>query len=85
MDIKDELVLNRRTWAAADDIEYNIIGAFQTSDINTHGYYIFIRTGNAYTLQEQYKCHAFDTPVSITEDGIVCPEKFMKPTRKTSY
>ena len=51
MDIKDELVLNRRTWAAADDIEYNKIGAFQTSDINTPGYYIFIRTGNEYTIQ----------------------------------
>ena len=40
MDIKDKLVLNGMTWAAAENIEYNIIGAFQTSVINTPGYYI---------------------------------------------
>ena len=35
MEIKYEIVLNVMNWAAADDIEYNNIGAFQTSDINT--------------------------------------------------
>ena len=50
--------------------------AFQTSDCNTHGYYIVKWTGNAYTLQEKYKCHAFDPPVIIPEDKIVCPAKF---------
>ena len=51
MKIKDELVLQGMTQAAADDIEYNTMGAFQTSDKNTHGYYIVKWTGNAYTLQ----------------------------------
>ena len=32
MEIKDELVLHGMSWAAADDIEYNTIGAFKTSD-----------------------------------------------------
>ena len=41
MEIKYKLVLNDMTWAAADDIEYNIIGEFQNSDSNTPGYYIF--------------------------------------------
>ena len=40
MKIKDELVLQGMTQAAADEIEYNTMGAFQTSDKNTHGYYI---------------------------------------------
>ena len=40
MEIKDELVLHGMTWAAANYIEYNTIGAFQTSDSNTPGYYI---------------------------------------------
>ena len=40
MDIKDELVLNSMTLAAADEIQYDTIGAFQTSDSNTPGYYI---------------------------------------------
>ena len=51
MKIKDELVLQGMTQAAADEIEYNTMGAFQTSDKNTHGYYIVKWTGNAYTLQ----------------------------------
>ena len=45
------------TQAAADDIEYNTMGDFQTSDKNTHEYYIFKWTGNAYTLQEKYNFH----------------------------
>ena len=39
MKIKDELFLQGMTQAAADEIEYNIMGAFQTIDCNTHGYY----------------------------------------------
>ena len=73
MDIKDELVLNGMTWEAADEIEYNTIGEFQTRDSNTPGYYIFLWTGNAYTLQEKYTCHAFNPPVIITEGELVCP------------
>ena len=67
MKIKDELVLQGMTQAAVDEIEYNTIGAFQTSDCKTHGYSIVKWTGNAYTLQEIYKCHAFDPPVIIAE------------------
>ena len=37
MKIKDELVLQGMPQAAADKIEYNTMGAFQTSDCNTHG------------------------------------------------
>ena len=40
MKIKDELVLQGRTQAAADEIEYTTMGAFQTSDCKTLGYYI---------------------------------------------
>ena len=40
MEINDELVLNGMTWAAADNIEYNTIGTFQTRDSNTPVYYI---------------------------------------------
>ena len=54
MNIKDDLVLQGMTQAAADDIEYNTMGAFKNSDCNTHGYYIVKQTGNAYTLQEKY-------------------------------
>ena len=54
MKIKDELVLHGMIWAAADEIEYNTIGAFQTSYSNMPGYYIVIWTGNSYTLQEIY-------------------------------
>ena len=50
MKIKDELVLHGITWTAAEKIEYNTIGAFQTSDSNTPGYYIVRWTGIAYTL-----------------------------------
>ena len=49
--INDELVLQGMTRAAAEEIEYNTMGAFQTSDKNTHGYYIVKWTGNAYTLR----------------------------------
>ena len=65
MKIKDELVLQGMTQAAADNIEYNTMCAFQTSDCNTHVYYIVKWTGNAYTLQEKYKYHAFNPPVII--------------------
>ena len=61
------------------------MGAFQTSDCNTHGYYIVKWTGNAYNLQGKYKFHAFDPPVIIPEGELVCPAKFMTPMRKTSY
>ena len=40
MDIKDELVLHEMTWEAADEIEYNTIGAFKTSNSKMTGYYI---------------------------------------------
>ena len=73
MKIKDELVLQGMNQAAADEIEYNTMGAFQTSDCNTHRYYIVKWTGNAYTLQEKYKCHAFNPPVIIPEGELVCP------------
>ena len=85
MKIKDELVLQGMTQAAADDIEYNTVGAFQTSDCYTHGYYIVLWTGNAYTLQEKYKCHAFNPPVIIPEGEIVCKAKFMTPMKKISH
>ena len=48
-------------------------------------YYIVLWTGNAYTLQKQYICHAFDLPVIIPEGELVCPAKFMTPMRKNSY
>ena len=83
MKIKDELVLHGMPLAAADNIEYNTIGEFQTIDSNTHGYYIVKWAGNAYTLQKKYKCHAFDPPVIIPEGELVCPAKFMNPMRKT--
>ena len=65
MDIKDEFVLHGMTWATVDNIEYNIIGAFQTSGSDTSGYYIVRWTGNAHTLQIKYTCHSFDPPVLI--------------------
>ena len=58
------------------------MGAFQTSDKNTHEYYIVKWTGNAYTLQGKYKCQAFDPPVMIPEGELVCPAKFMTPMIK---
>ena len=85
MKIKKELVLQGMSQAEAGDIEYNTMGAFQTSDCNTNGYYTVKWTGNAYTLQEKYKCHAFDPPVIIPEGELVCPAKFMTPTIKTSH
>ena len=57
-----------------------MVGEFQTSNSNKPGYYIVL--GNAYTLQEQYKCHAFYFIVIITEGGLVCPAKFMTPMRE---
>ena len=85
MNIKDGLVLKGMTQVAADYIEYNTIGEFQTSDCNTHGYYIFKCTGNAYTLQKKYKCHVFDPSVIIPEVELVCPANFMTPMIKTSH
>ena len=70
------------TQAAADEIEYNTMGAFQTSDKNTHGYYIVKWTGNAYTLQGKYNCRAFDPPVIIPEGELVCKANFMAPMKK---
>ena len=61
------------------------MGEFQTSNKNTHGYYIVKWTGNAYTLQEIYKCHAFAPLVIIPEGELVCPAKFMTPMKKTSH
>ena len=49
------------------------------------GYYIVQWTGNAYTLQEKYTCHAFDPTVIIHEGELVCAAKFMTQMRKTSY
>ena len=40
-DIEYEVVLNVMTWASEENIEYNTIGAFQTSDSNTYWYSIF--------------------------------------------
>ena len=85
MYIKDKIVLHGMTWEAADDIEWNIIGSFQTSDSNTNGYYIVRWTGNTYTLQGKYTCHAFDPPVINPEGELVFPVKFMTLMRKTSY
>ena len=70
------------TQATADEIEYNTMDAFQTSDKNTHGYYIVKWTGNAYNLQEKYKYHAFDPPVIIPEGELVCKAKFITPMKK---
>ena len=53
MNIKYELVLQGMTQVAADKIEYNTMGSFQTIDGNTHRYYIDKLTGNAYTLQKK--------------------------------
>ena len=52
MKIKYELFLQGMTQEAANEIEYNTMGAFKTSDCKTHGYYIVKWTGNAYNLQE---------------------------------
>ena len=65
MEIKDELVLYSMTWSSADEIEYNTIGAFQTRNSNTPGYYIVRWTSNAYTLQEKYTYHSFYPPIII--------------------
>ena len=72
-------------WAAADEIEYNNIGAFQTINSNTPVNYIVWCTGNAYTLHEEYTFPSFDPPVLFPEGELFCPAKFMTPTRKTSY
>ena len=85
MNIKDELVLKGITQEAADKLEYNTMGAFQTSDCNTHVYYIVKWTGNAYTLKEKYKCHAFDPPVIIPEGGLVFSSQVYDSNDKTSH
>ena len=85
MEIKDEIVLNGMTWAAIYEIKTYMIGALKTSDSNTPGYYIVQWMGNGYTLQEQYTCHAFDSPVTISEGELVCPAKLMTLMRKPSY
>ena len=71
--------------AAEDKNEYNTMGAFQPSDCNTPVYYIIKWTGNAYILQEKYKCHAFNPPVIIPEGELVCPANFMTPMTKISH
>ena len=81
MNIRYELVLQGMTQATAAKIECNTMGAFQTNNCNTHVYYIVKCTGNAYTLQEKYKCHEFDPPVIIPEGELVCPAKFMTPMK----
>ena len=58
------------------------MGEFQNIDCNTHGYYIVKWTGNKYTLQEKYKCNAFNPPVIIPEGELVCPAKFMTRMKK---
>ena len=85
MKIKDDLVLQVMTQAAADEIEYNNMGEFQTSNCNKHGYYIVKCTGNAYTLQKKYKYHAFNPPVIITEGELVFLAKLMTPMKKTFH
>ena len=60
-------------------------GAFQTSYSNTPGYYIVQWTGNSYTIQGKYTCHAFDPPIIIPEGELVSPAKFMTPMRNNSY
>ena len=50
MEIEDELVLSGKTWSESEKIENNMIGAFQTSNSNIPGYYIFRCTGNEYTI-----------------------------------
>ena len=73
------------TWATPDEIEYNAICAFQTSDSDTPGYCIVRWTGNEYILHEKYACHAFNAPIIIPEGELVFPDKLMTPMRKTSY
>ena len=55
------------------------MGAFQSSDYNTHGYYIVKWT------EEKYICHAFNPPVIIPKSELVCPAKFMTPIIKTFH
>ena len=85
MKIKDDLFLKGTTQAAEDGIEYNTMFAFKNSGCNTHRYYIVKWTGNAYTLQEKYKCHTFDPPVIIPEGELVCPAKFIYQMVKTPH
>ena len=82
MKIKYDLFLKGMTQAAADKNEYNTMGELQTGDCNSHGCYIVKWKGNTYTLQEKYKCHAFNPPVIIPEVELVCPAKFMTPMEK---
>ena len=78
------LVFNSITWAAAYKIENNTIGACQTSDSNTPGYYIFQWTGNAYTLQEQFTCHSFDPTIIIPKGELFFPSKVLTPMSRSS-
>ena len=50
-----------------------------------HDIYIFPVGYMHYLYIEKYRCHVFDSPVIISEGEIVFPDKFMTPTRKTSY
>ena len=85
MDIKDDLVLHKMTWAETDEIQYNTIGEFQTSDGNTPVYYIVQWIVNAYILQKKYTCHALNPRVIIPEGELVCNSKLITPTRKRDY
>ena len=85
MEINYQFFLHVMNWASEDEIENNNIGAFQTSNSNTPVYYIVRFTGNAYTLQGKYTCHAYNLPVMIPEGELICPAKFMTTTRKTPY
>ena len=75
MEIKDKLVLNGMPWQQQKILNTR----------NTPGYYIVQQKSNAYTLQEQYTCYAFDPTVITPEGELVCPDKFMTPIRKTYY
>ena len=58
MKIKDELVLNGMASAAAENIEYNTIGAFQTINSKTPKYFIVRWTtlvGNTLSLLSHMK------------------------------
>ena len=82
MDIKYDLVLHAKNLESEYDIEYNNIGAFQTRDSNTPGYYIVRWTFNYYTLQGKYTCHSFDLPVITLGGEPVFPANFMTPIIK---
>ena len=85
MDIKDDLFLDGMTWTAADEFKTIRLVHLKTINSNTPEYHIFRWIVNAYTIQEQYTCHAFNPTVIIPEDELFCPSKFMIPMIKTSY